>query len=102
MSRVGIDNDLLDKECSDVRLIQISSLLPDWLTFSKALGFTDSEIRDITDNPQLSNSTHAMKVLEKWHAFKAAYHHLVKVRLDDINAAEIFKMVKGWFVCSWF
>ncbi len=105
MSRVGIDKDLLDKECSDGHLRRMSSLLPDWLTYAKALGFTEPETRDITDNPQLSNSTHAMKalrVLEKWHrrhGFNATYHHLIKVCLDLGHvtiATEICKMVKGW------
>ncbi len=103
--RVGVDEDLLKKECSENSLKKIAPLLPDWLTYAKALAFTEPETRDITDNPQLSNSTHAMKalrVLEKWHrrhAFNATYHHLVKVCLDLGHltiATEICKMVKGW------
>ncbi len=103
--RVGVDEDLLKKECSENSLKKIAPLLPDWLTYAKALGFTEPETRDITDNPQLSNSTHAMKalrVLEKWHrrhAFNATYHHLVKVCLDLGHltiATEICKIVKGW------
>ncbi len=98
---------LLNKECSDGHLKRISSLIPDWLTYAKALGFTDPETRDITDNPQLSNSTHAMKalgVLEKWHlryAFNATYYHLITVCLDLGHAAiatKICEVVKGWFV----
>ncbi len=104
MSRVGIDKDLLYKECSNGHLRRISFCLPDWLTYAKALGFTEPETRDITDNPQLSNSTHAMKalrVLEKWHrrhAFNATYHYLIKVCLELGHvtiATEICKMVKG-------
>ena len=90
MSRVGIDKDLLDKECSDGHLRRMSSLLPDWLTYAKALGFTEPETRDITDNPQLSNSTHAMKalrVLEKWHRRHGGHVTI---------ATEICKMFKGW------
>ncbi len=102
--RVGINKDLLKEECSDKNLKKIAYLLPDWLTYAKALGFTDSETRDITDNPQLSNSTHTMKalrVLEKWHrryAFNATYYHLIKVCLTCGHATiatEICKMVKG-------
>ncbi len=104
VSRVGIDKDLLDKECSDGHLKRISFRLPDWLTYANALGFTEPETRDITDNPQLSNSTHAMKalrVLEKWHrrhAFNATYHYLINVCLELGHvtiATEICKMVKG-------
>ncbi|XP_064401960.1 uncharacterized protein LOC135347815 isoform X2 [Halichondria panicea] len=89
VSRVGIDKDLLDKECSDGHLRRMSSLLPDWLTYAKALGFTEPETRDITDNPQLSNSTHAMKalrVLEKWHRRHGGHVTI---------ATEICKMFKG-------
>ncbi len=98
---------MLDKECSDGHLRRISSLIPDWLTYAKALGFTEPDTRDITDNPQLSNSTHAMKalrVLEKWHlryAFNATYYQLIEVCLDVGHAAiatKICEVVKGWFV----
>ncbi len=107
MNRVGIDKDLLDKECSDDHLRKISYILPDWLTYAKALRFTDPDTRDITDNLQLSNSTHAMKalrVLEKWHmryAFKATYYYLIEVCLNLGHvtiATKICEMVKGWFV----
>ncbi len=83
VSRVGINKEQLNKECSNNHLQTISPLLPDWLSYAKALGLSDPQTRDITDNPQLLHSTHAMKVLtvlEKWHqqhAFNATYHHLV-------------------------
>ncbi len=102
--RVGIDEDHLKKECSDKNLRTIAPLLPDWLTYAKALGFTEPDIRDITDNPQLSSSTHAMKalrVLEKWHrrhAFNATYRHLINVCLScghATEATEICRIVKG-------
>ncbi len=86
VSRVGINKEQLNKECSNNHLQRISPLLLDWLSYAKNLGLSDSQTQDITDNSQLL--THAMKVLtvlEKWHqqhAFNATYHHLVTVCLN--------------------
>ncbi len=100
--RVGIDEDLLKKECSEKNLKRIAPLLANWLMYAKALELTQSQIQDIDDHKLLStNEMKTLLVLEKWHqlhAFNATYHHLINVCLScghATEATEICKIVKG-------
>ena len=101
--RVGVDEDLLKKECSDKNLKKIAPLLANWLMYAKALELTQSQIQDIDGHHKLlsTNEMKSLLVLEKWHqlhAFNATYHHLINVCLScghATEATEICKMVKG-------
>ena len=100
--RVGIDEDLLKKECSEKSLKKIAPLLANWLMYAKALELTQSQIQDIDGHKLLStNEMKTLLVLEKWHqlhAFNATYHHLINVCLSRGHATEatkICKIVKG-------
>ncbi|XP_064401864.1 uncharacterized protein LOC135347761 isoform X3 [Halichondria panicea] len=100
---VGVHPNQLNQPCSSAHLIDISRLIPDWLSFSIALGLTEQERNSIKTNVELMNyGMKAYKMLEVWlnkEAYSAcgSYRRLAEAALGqttpDIKlAADICKL----------
>ena len=93
VEHVGISKDLLDQQCSDEHLREISDLLQNWLNYANALKLSSQEITGIRSDSLMDTKMKGQEVLRLWkkaNAFKATYASLIRVCLSerDTNVAE--------------
>ncbi len=86
---VGVHPNQMNQTCSSAHLIDISRLIPDWLSFSIALGFTEQERNSIkTDICLMNYKMKAYRMLEMWlnkeaYSADSSYRRLAEAALGQ-------------------